>query len=239
MTDLAHDPVTHDDRLPWLEAAEEEDRQERVSVGKLIALILAALVALGIVIGGVWYLRSHDEAAPAKDPKLIAAQEGDYKVKPDEPGGMKVEGKGDRAFATSEGAEANGRIDNSSSPEAPVKGIKGTKVADAGTGPKAATVQAMPRPGGPLVAKSTAAVATGPMGPGTVQLGAFGSEAKANSAWASLSKRFSHVAPLSHNVVQAQVGGATVYRLRAVAGEQAGTVCSELKAAGENCIKVN
>ncbi len=240
MSDSARDPAMDEDRLPWLEAVDDEDGGEGVSVGKLVALIVAALVALGIVIGGVWALRSKSAPANTTDPTLIAAAEGDYKVKPEAPGGMKVEGKGDSSFATSEGAEATGKIDTNALPEAPVKGVKGTATADA-TGKAAAnTTVAVPKPGGKLVAKTPVVVApVRTAGGSMVQLGAYGSEAKATTAWTSLSSRYAYVAPLTHQIVAAEVGGSTVYRLRADAGAQAAGICAKLKAAGENCIQVN
>ena len=240
MSDTARDPSIDEDRLPWLEAVEDEEADEGVSPAKLIALIVAALVALGIVIGGVWLMRSKEGTAPT-DPTLIAAAEGDYKVKPDAPGGMKVEGKGDSAFAASEGAEATGKIDTNALPEAPVKGVKGVTVADAAGKPSADTSIAVPKAGGQLVAKSPVVVAPARTGAGgnMVQLGAFGSEAKAMTAWTSLAARFAYLAPLQRSIVAAEVGGSTVYRLRAEAGGQAGAICARLKAAGENCLQVN
>lgn len=240
MSDTARDPGMDDDRLPWLEAVEDENGDDSVSVGKLIALIVAVLVALGIVIGGVWALNSRRDAPPT-DPKLIAAEEGDYKVRPDAPGGMKVEGKGDSAFATSEGAEATGKIDTNALPEAPVKGVRGAPVTDAAGAPSANTTVAVPKTGGQLVAKSPVVVTSGKATTGgtMVQLGAYGSEAKANTAWTMLTTRYAFVAPLTRQIVTAEVGGSTVYRLRADAGAQAASVCAKLKAAGENCIQVN
>jgi hypothetical protein len=58
-------------------------------------------------------------------------------------------------------------------------------------------------------------------------------------AWTSLASRFAYIAPMKHQVVSAEVGGSTVYRLRADAGAQAAGICAKLKAAGENCIQVN
>jgi cell division protein FtsN len=227
-----------EDRLPWLEAVEDEDADDGVSVGKLAALILAALVALGIVIGGVWYMRSKSQ--PVTDPKLIAAQEGDYKVKPDAPGGMKVEGKGDSAFATSEGAEANGKIDTNALPEAPVQGKKGVTATDTAGKPVASSTVAVPKTTAPLVAKPpVTAAAAAPSGSGALQLGAFGSQAKADTAWATLTRKFAFLGGMTKSVVPAEVGGATVYRLRVNAGGNAATVCARLKAAGENCIPAN
>jgi SPOR domain len=241
LSDSTRDPAVDEDRLPWLEAVEDEDADEGVSPGKMIALIIAALVALGIVVGGVWALRSKSAPGNATDPTLIAAAEGDYKVKPDAPGGMKVEGKGDSAFATSEGAEATGKIDTNALPEAPVKGVKGVTAVDGAGKPSANTTVAVPKTGGQLVAKTPVVVAPVKSGGSgsMVQLGAFGSEAKAGAAWTSLASRFAYIAPLRRQIVTAEVGGSTVYRLRADAGGQAANICARLKAAGENCIQVN
>ena len=241
VSDSARDPSVDEDRLPWLEAVDEEATGEGVSVGKLLALIVAALVALGIVIGGVWALRSKSAPGNTTDPTLIAAAEGDYKVKPEAPGGMKVEGKGDSAFATSEGAEATGKIDTNALPEAPVKGVKGAAVADTNGKASANSTVTVPKPGGQLVAKTPVVVAPVRTGAGgaMVQLGAYGSEAKATTAWTMLSSRYAYVATLKHQIVTAEVGGSTVYRLRADAGAQAAGICAKLKAAGENCIQVN
>jgi len=238
LSDYARDPSTDEDRLPWLEAVEDENADEGVSVGKLVALIVAALVALGIVIGGIWLLRSRN-APPPVDPTLIAAQPGDYKVKPEAPGGMKVEGKGDSAFAASEGAEANGKIDTNALPEAPVKGTKGVTVADAAGKPSANPTVALPKAAGPLVAKPPVAAGPAPTGGKLVQLGAFGSQAKAEAAWSKLTEKYAYVAPMSRAIVAAEIGGTTVYRLRAEAGGNAASVCARLKAAGENCLQVN
>jgi len=67
-----------------------------------------------------------------------------------------------------------------------------------------------------------------------IQLGAFSSQAGANGAWTALAARFRYLAPLSHSVVSAQVGGRTLYRLRA-SGPDAAGVCRRLQVAGEAC----
>ena len=247
MTDIDRDGVldTRDeDRLPWLEAVEDDAADDGVSTGKLIGFAIAALLALAVVIGGVTLLRTNTAPTPKGDGKLIAAQEGDYKVKPDAPGGMKVEGQGDSAFAASEGAEANGKIDLNSAPEAPVAGAKATpKPGFAGAPAKATATASVPAAGGKLVAPPPAkpvatAATTAPEG-SLVQLGAYGSEAKANEGWTSLTKRFGYLVGLQKSVVVAQVNGNTVYRLRANAQGQAATICGKLKVAGENCLIVN
>src|SRR3546814_18256454 len=69
-----------------------------------------------------------------------------------------------------------------------------------------------------------------------VQLGAFRSEAAANKAWASLSKRFAYLADLNRSVAPADVGGNKVYRLRVMAGPapNASNLCGNLRVAGSN-----
>ena len=76
-----------------------------------------------------------------------------------------------------------------------------------------------------------------PASPGsTVQLGAYGSVAKAETAWKMLSARFPEVAALSKQVV-AYNGG---YRLRAsgASPDQARAACRAVAAGGENCFVV-
>ena len=130
MTDTDRElSLQEEDRLPWLEAVETDEEDEGVTGSKLMGLVLAGLLAIGVLVGGIWWLRN--QQGPSGDGTLIAAQEGDYKVKPDEPGGMKVEGQGDASFAASEGAEANGKVDVNATPEAPVAVVKQSQVAAA------------------------------------------------------------------------------------------------------------
>ena len=238
-------PLQDEDRLPWLEAVDDKADDEVISTGKLVALGFAAVAAIGITIGGVSLLRSN-QPPPKGDGKLITAAEGEYKVHPGAPGGMKVEGQGDSAFAASEGAEANGKIDLNAGPETPVAGTKQANVKPgfSTTPAKPVATAAVPVSGGKLVATPpakpvTTALKSATAGGSLVQLGAFNSEALANGEWTSLAKRFAYLAPLNKSVERAEVNGRTVYRLRADAGTDAGTVCGKLKVAGELCLVVN
>jgi SPOR domain len=253
MTDTDRELSLQDeDRLPWLEAVDNGDDDEGISSSKLIGFAIAALLALGVIIGGVWWLRGQEQG-PNGDGTLIAASEGDYKVKPDEVGGMKVEGQGDAAFAASEGKDANGKIDLGATPEAPVAA---TKVSE-GPAPKPGfgakpTATAPVAAGGKLVAKppvagvpgTAPAIAAAPPAPaamggtGLVQLGAYNSEASANQAWAALSQRYAFLGKMPKSVLPAAVGGANFYRLRAQAGGAAADTCAKLKAGGANCMVV-
>ncbi len=241
MTDVNNDGTADEpDRLPWLEAVEDDD--ESVSTGKLAAFLIAALLALGAVIGGVAWLRGHQSGVQG-DGKLIAAAEGDYKIRPDAPGGMSVEGQGDTAFKASEGDAPKGRIDLNATSETPVSGTRapksGTRPAPVGRSASAP----MPANSGTLVAAPPAAPVIRPgavsRAGGLVQLGAFSSEAKANQTWVLLVKRYAYLAPLVKSVEAAKIDSGTIYRLRANAGGDAGTVCGKLRVAGESCLVVN
>lgn len=239
---MVNDTMTADeDRLPWLEAVEDEDDKGGPSAAKLIGALVIGLAAIAAVIFAFFQLGNRD-GGQVDDIEMIAAENGGvFKERPAAPGGMKVEGEGDTAFAASEGADPNGRIDLDAIPEAPVAGAQGVapaeqmKVkADARTAQAVpnATVPARPEPATSEPAKPAAAV-----GSGTVQLGAFSSNAAAQGAWKSLSGRIAALKPLDNSVVSASVGGKTVYRLRAnVANRaEAKTLCGKLKVAGESC----
>jgi len=230
-----------DDRLPWLETV-DEDYDEGQKRGRVFLYVFIALLLAGLVILGYYYVRQHQ--GQAGNGELIKAPVGDYKVKPDEPGGMKVEGQGDAVFATSQGAASNASINVGALPEAPIDGKAAPKgSAGAAPGTKSAKL-AMPGatkvgPNAPAAAASAPALGGG--SGSLVQLGAFPNEAGANVAWARLSKRFAYLAPLGKSVERAQVGDKSVFRLRVNAGSngQAREICGKLKVAGENCFVAN
>jgi hypothetical protein len=237
MTDIrADDPALEDeDRLPWLEAVDEDEGSDGPGAAKLIAFVVIGLVAIGLIVGGLFWMgnRVGQSNAPGGEPEVIAAPEGDYKVKPDEPGGMKVEGEGDTAFAASEGANPNGAINADAVPEAPVTETPKAAPAPA---PSAPAAPAAPKPAAkPAPKPATAAPAAGGA---TIQLGAFSSQAGASNAWKALSSRFKYLAPLSQSVTSTAAGGKTLYRLRA-SGPGAKDLCGRLRVAGESCVVVD
>ena len=259
MSDLGRGGAADEDRLPWLEPVEEEGAEEGVSAARLIGGLVVMLMILGLVVGGVYWLkqRAGGAGASGSGPTVIAAAPGPYKVKPADAGGMQVKGQGDSSYAASEGADPNAKIDLSAIPEAPIaKGKPGepakapepakpTEVAKATETPKPtpAVVKPAPAPVKPAIVKPVPAKAApaetqeaaAPAAGGTVQLGALDSQAKADAAWKSLSGRYAYLASLTHSVVKADVNGKTYYRLRAAAGGQASSVCAKLKVAGEAC----
>ncbi|MES1971020.1 MAG: SPOR domain-containing protein [Pseudomonadota bacterium] len=232
--------VRDEDRLPWLETV-DEDYDEGPSVLRVILMVLLGLAIIAAAIFGYyWYKKQQGSDGNGA---LIAAQEGDYKVKPDDPGGMNVTGEGDTAIATSDGAGAgNASIDLNATPETPVAGAKVAPAAPAAGGASKA-VAVIPPSGGKLAATTPAlAPAAGPSAGGAlVQLGSFPDEGSANAAWARAAKRFTYLAPLGKSVQKAEVNGRTVYRLRVNAGSanQATELCGKLKVAGEACFVAN
>ena len=215
---------TGDDALPWLEGVEDEDNPSAVSGRKMLAALALVLVGVAIVAGTLFWLGRQDSGSGP--PQLIKAEAGPYKVRPEDPGGLDVAGDSGTAYATGAGEDSDAQLDTSKLSEVP--DAKDEPVAPPGepvpkTEPKAAPEPAKPAPP-PLP--------TG--GKGTViQLGAYGSTAKAETAWRLLSARFPAVAGLTKMVVPYSGG----YRLRASAGSagDAQATCRAVVAGGENC----
>ena len=69
-----------EERLPWLEAVEEEEAREGPSAAKLIAFVVIGLIGLGLIVGGLFWLGGQSDVGTAGQPEVIRAPEGDYKV---------------------------------------------------------------------------------------------------------------------------------------------------------------
>jgi len=222
-----------EDRLPWLETAEEEYEQGPNWL-RIALFVLLGLAVVAAAVGSYFWVQRGGSGDGTGE--LINAPAGDYKVKPDDPGGMKVEGEGDTVFAASEGATTNGSVNVGAVPESPVAGKAAPKPTPAPVKGASRVVATVPT----AVTQAAAPVQRSPgpsAGSAVIQLGSFPSEAGANTAWARLSKRFNYIAPLGKSVEKAEVNGNTVYRLRVNAGSngQARDLCGRLKAAGEAC----
>jgi hypothetical protein len=217
MTDVRADDELDDDRLPWLEAVEEDERGP--SPVKLIAAIV-----IGLIGGG--------------GEELIASP-GEYKMPAPDPGGMQLDNRGSTQVATSEGTEQTSSINPNARPEAPVNQPQQPAApppAQPQGQPKAqqpGAAPAQPRPQAPAQPPQQARL-SGP----TIQVGAYPSAEAANGEWARLTQRYPYLRSLQHGVMTHQRGGQTFYRLRA-AGGQAAAVCRRLRAAGQPCMDVN
>jgi hypothetical protein len=154
-----------------------------------------------------------------------------YKVRPTDPGGLDVAGDSETAYSTSAGEDPDAALDVRKLPpemtplpvETPQQATPPKKIPPRETKEPAPDGAARPAPSGP-----------------TIQLGAYASTVKAETAWKLLSGRFPEVAALNKIVVTATVGGKSVYRLRASgSSDQTKAACAALKAAGESCLPVN
>ncbi len=247
-----------EDRLPWLEPVEDDAADYAVPRGRLAGGVILALVAIAVIVGGLFWIRQpRPQASATGEIALITPPAGNYKSRPENPGGMKVAGQGDTVYQASQGRDPNATIDTNAMPETPVRPPSGTKLATAAA-TKVPTVTATPvkpatkptvvaaiKTAPPVPAKpATKTVALPPptakpvAGGAAIQLGAFSSQASADAAWKSLSGRFASLGSLSKNVVAAPKGSGTVYRLRA-SGAGAADACGKLKVAGESCVVVH
>ena len=212
--------------LPWLEAVDDEDQPRGVSARKMLGALLMVGIAVAIIAGTLFYLgRQSGGSGP---PELIRAEAGPYKIKPSDPGGLDVAGDSGTAFATGAGEDQDSRLDVGKMaeppPPLPVPGEE-----------KKPVPPPAPKPVPPPVAVEANPTLPGAPGP-TVQLGAYGSTAKAETAWKMLSSRFPAVGGLTKQIVPYSGG----FRLRAGAAssEQAKAACAAVTAGGENCFVV-
>ena len=254
---------TFGERLPWLEPVEEEDYADHAGgFGKLILALVVVMVLIGGAIGGFLWWRD-EQAHAAAIGSVIHADPGPYKTKPADPGGMQIASAGAVAERTSIGGDINSPLDLAAIPEAPVTGpgsAEGAGVAapaqpDAPAVPsapsnpntptaKAVTITTVPPAPmrapiaavarAPIPAVAPPAMITPTGAAGSIQLGAFSTEAKAQGVWKTLAKRFGYLAGLSESVQPVASGGSTLYRLRA-SGPGAAKACAQLKVAGETC----
>jgi hypothetical protein len=239
MGDYARDSLDldDDDRLPWLEPADDET-VERLSTLKLLLFILCALALVGVLIFGIWYVRGSPGESDGEG-TLISAPKGDYKIAAKDADAKAFQGEGDATFPVSEGEDRDSHIDPSRLPEVPVTG--GAAPSDATrAAPRPSAKVSAPVENAPAAAGKKAPPAALAAGGALIQLGAYGSEAVARDAWSKLSKRFDYLAPLGTSIEKATVGASIFYRLRAAApnAAQATMLCGKLKVAGESCLVV-
>jgi cell division protein FtsN len=264
MGDVNRGALGDEDRLPWLEAVEDEEEGAGVGAGKLVAAVIAALVALGLVVGGIFWVRQR--AQPQGDGTLIAAPQGDYKVLPNAAeANMSVEGEGDATYAASQGANVSSTIDVTKLPEAPVTGgvtssdATGTKALPPATAkpilPAAPVVTAKPEVKAPPKPKpEVKAVEAKPVeakpakvaapeesiasGPGlSKQIGAYSSQTKAEAGRSDLTGRFPALHGLSLSIREGDSHGKTVYRIFMKGpAPKVEAVCKALHSAREGCI---
>jgi SPOR domain len=199
-----------EERLPWLEGSDDEEYEEEGSaMGHTLRLALIALVALGALVGGIYWLthRNPDQTLVA-DGSVVPADSRPYKEAPKDAGGKTFDGTGDTSFAVSEGKTKQAQLAGSGAP-APA--------------PSATPSGAATTPAGGVVG---------------VQVGAFSSKEAAEAGWAKVSGQANGaLSGVSHRVIAGNADNGTIYRLQAVAPDAAAAsaLCGKLKGAGISC----
>lgn len=200
-----------DDSLPWLED-DEYYEDEGGFDGRIIWFALIGLLVIaGILLAAWWFTKDAPDDELAADGSTIEAPEGAYKQLPEDPGGREVEGTGDTAYQVAEGESQRGMLaDDTQVPRPSIDINQGEGEDGAGS-------------------ESPDAV--------YVQIGAFTSRSDASEAWVSASNRYSGLSGMRHRIVEAEVNGATVYRLQVIAAnrEAGDAACRSIRNAGGDC----
>lgn len=214
-----------EERLPWLESADDIETGEGGGQHRLIGFAAAAAALLALLVGGVYWVTHRGTPDRPADGSLIEAGKGPYKVAPSDPGGKQFAGTGDASFKVSQGQH----------PDASLNGSAGTTPAPAAATPApAAAPGAAPTPAPPAPKPAATAPATGGV---AVQVGAYSSGARAETEWSRLSAAHDMLKGLGHRVVEGKADIGTVYRLQALASDAsaANSLCSRLQADGVKC----
>lgn len=216
--DHAELDLDDDDRLPWLESADDDYDDAGVDSARVFGFALAGIAVLAALIAAIWWV-GHRKPDPAliADGSTIAAPSEAYKEAPKNPGGKTFAGTGDTSYAVSQGKDAAGHLTGG------------------GALPKPSVDTGAGGAGHPAVTTPPAAI---PAGGGVgVQVGAFGSQASAEAGWANLVGKSAALKGVSHRVVEGNADIGKVFRLQAVAGDDAAAnaLCGKLKSAGVSC----
>ena len=238
---LAEDAVGDDqlpfdndsEKLPWLDADEEEDAKPTDS-GRVLGLVVLGLIALATIVGGIWWsTHRNPDATLVADGSTIAAPSQAYKEAPKDPGGKTFEGTGNTAFAVSEGQTRAAKLGEGSAPAVPPPSGAAVKPGFDTVKPPVAFASATPAANSSAHSAANAAPVAGPV----VQVGAYSTRASAEAAWGRLSQQYSALSGQRHQTVEGKADIGTVFRLQALPGDAsaAQTLCSKLKSAGLAC----
>jgi len=223
------------DEVRVFDGSEEDDDVEG---SRLPLLIVLALLVLAMFAGVVWLAYTQGVARGRGETPILTAANGPEKVAPQQAGGTNVPYQGFKIYEQpappDDAAEA-----------APVDAAKPAAPPPVAQAPKPAPVAAAPAPAPAPVATTPAPapVAAKPAAAGgayVLQIGAFKSQAEADTAWrAYKGKHAALLTGYNSDIQQADLGEkGTWYRLR-IAGfgdrEVASALCDRLKADGGGC----
>ena len=219
-----------DTRLPWLEGDDEDDDEAGYNSGQVIAFVMIGLIALGLLVGGIWWATSGGpDGELVADGSVIEAPDGPYKEKPENPGGKTFEGTGDSSFAVSEGESRPAQLGKE--PAAPKPGFGTVDGAEQG---EAADEKSEDKPEAASLSSTQAQGDSSGVG---VQVGAYSTQASAEAAWGRLTQQYAVLSGMRYRIVEGKADIGTVYRLQALPADRpaASSLCRKLKAGGLNC----
>ena len=233
-----------ENRMPWLESIDQSQLQiEDDSLRRTWLIAGAAILAMVLFSGLVWYLYGRASGVGPDAPFLVQAPAGPTKVEPAERGGMEVPHQKRLVFGRVSGQEKPLEEKVIAGPEEPLE--RPQPVPE----PKPPATEA-PSPSEPVVTSPSIEVApkaeprpsqtpVALTGYYRLQLGAFGQEESARTNWRAMQNRHSTVlAALDFEIEPVSLGARTLYRLRAGSfgsRAEAERACSQLKAAGQEC----
>lgn len=252
------------DRLPWMEAVEEDQKAGMGKGQKRFLLIIGALLTLSLFTSLIFYAydRGKQQAlSGGGEPPVVLASDGPAKIQPDDRGGLNVPDQ-DRlvfnALNNQTGQAGDAGQGFTAPPEQPLERpaatrqtpVQDTQVQD--TPVQAAPVEQPvfddPTTTSPIATTTQTSLAQTPTtvipaGAFRIQLGAFGSSRSTEIAWGQLQDRHPvelgrlnlEIEPLS------RAGSLTLFRLRAgplPTRADADAACVALRSAGQGCFVV-
>ena len=245
------------DDAPWL--AEAAPARTRVSRRSFFLTIAGALALIAIVAIGAFLLLTRQEQGngdgymEASQAPLITAEPGPWKVKPEDPMGLDVEGQDQTLYAAGIGIDETSNIDTAAMPEEPLPRPGTAKdLLPPAMQPAPVDSQSTPAPpraapeAAPVVPRKDPVIAPPappkpPVSPpvsnkSAIQLGAFSSRERAEAAWATLVAKHGLIG-ISPQYSSLERDGKTLWRLRAQGGNAA-EICARLAKSGDSCTVV-
>jgi len=108
--------LDEDERLPWLESADDDEDEGGADGARLLRFALFGLALIALVAGGLWLAGRHSSGPVVAEGGVIKAPPQPYKEAPKQAGGKTFAGTGDSAFAVSEGKNPTAHLGDGTAP---------------------------------------------------------------------------------------------------------------------------
>lgn len=231
--------LSSEDSLPWLES-DEDEAAGGYDFTQFLGFGVILLALLGAMVGGIWFLTNRTgDAATVADGSTIEAPEGPYKERPDDPGGKEFAGTGNVAPVvgegqTREGVMADGAESGSGTTDGASRSVTDTAASTGSSGSSASETGGGGSTGDGGATSGSSATSGSVVG---VQVGAYGSRARAEAGWQTLLGSSDALSGVRYRIVKGEADIGTVYRLQALASNRtaADQLCNALKADGLPC----